>query len=430
MIKLAEIVNPKRGVPDKSFEGWYPYYAGYSTKFVTKLLVTSKVNSKSTILDPWNGSGTTTTVANNLGICAHGFDLNPVMVLAAKSCLVSRHDYTSLKPIAYRIVDLAKTINLEIQKEEPLLIWFRSVSALTIRNIERAIQILLFDQHEYKLLANHQNLDHVSSIAAFFYVALFRTINNLLISFKATNPTWIKVPKKAQNKKGPSVENIYTTFFNEVKVMVDAVRVENINSRQGQYVDICIGNSSSLKVDSNSIDFVISSPPYCTRIDYAVATMPELTLLGYEPNSSFDSLRRRLIGASTVPRVAPEAQNCWGEECNRFLASVHNHESKASKTYYYKNHTQYFDSIFKSIVEIERVLKNSGVCTLVVQDSHYKDVYNNLPLIITQMAWELGLGLVREEHFSSNRHMAKLNPEVKKYRTQINAIESVLCFQK
>ena len=37
------------------------------------------------ILDPWNGSGTTTYAASQLGYTSRGLDLNPVMNIVARA---------------------------------------------------------------------------------------------------------------------------------------------------------------------------------------------------------------------------------------------------------------------------------------------------------------------------------------------------------
>jgi hypothetical protein len=82
-------------------------------------------------------------------------------------------------------------------------------------------------------------------------------------------------------------------------------------------------------------------------------------VLGYS-DESFIDLRRRLIGSSTVPRVAPKETDGWGHTCLTFIERVKNHQSKASSTYYYKNHLQYFDGLHKSLAELARVLTEEG----------------------------------------------------------------------
>jgi hypothetical protein len=46
-----------------STRNWYRYYAGYSERFVEDALDVTISDASDVVLDPWNGSGTTTKVA-------------------------------------------------------------------------------------------------------------------------------------------------------------------------------------------------------------------------------------------------------------------------------------------------------------------------------------------------------------------------------
>ncbi|WP_339880567.1 hypothetical protein [uncultured Algoriphagus sp.] len=430
MIESAKIINPKRTSLNSGKASWYPYYAGYSDHFVTGILNSVNLNRDSVVLDPWNGSGTTTTIANNRGFQAVGYDLNPVMIIASKACLLNKNDYTSIEPICKQIIGRANSDKITIKEDEPLNLWLYPKSAIYIRKLERAIQRVLINDTRYSEIADAGFVNHISSIASFFYVALFRSLNGFLERFRPTNPTWIKLPKSDTERILICRELINTSFLNEVKLMIASVMSENITLPSRSVSNISLASSCDMPISPASVDLIISSPPYCTRIDYAVATMPELTLLGYHYSSSFDTLRRKLIGASTISKMQVKPLDQWGDTCLNFLDAVFHHDSKASKSYYYKSHLQYFDSIHNSILEIERALKIGGGCILVVQDSHYKDVYNNLPMIFREMAEQVGLKHVKTEHFDSARNMAKRNPGVKKYRSHATATESVLCLKK
>lgn len=430
MIESAKIINPKRISLNSGKASWYPYYAGYSANFVIGILDSVKLDENSVVLDPWNGSGTTTTVANNRGFQAIGYDLNPVMIIAAKACLLNKNDSTSIEPITKQIISRAKVDRISISEDDPLNLWLDPQSALYIRKLERAIQRVLINDRRYSEIADAGFVNHISSIASFFYVALFRSLNGFLEKFRPTNPTWIKLPKTDAERISLTRELINTSFLNEVKLMIASVMSENIPWPHHSLSNISLASSCDMPISPESVDLIISSPPYCTRIDYAVATMPELTLLGYHYDSSFDALRRQLIGTSTISKKQVTPTKRWGDACLNFLDAIYEHDSKASKSYYYKSHLQYFDSIYNSMLEIERALRIGGGCVLVVQDSHYKDVYNNLPMIFREMAEQVGLQHLKTEHFAATRNMAKRNPSVKKYRLHATATESVLCLKK
>ena len=80
------IENPKRFVlSNKSKAGWVDYYAGYSNGFAKSILESSNLPRRAVVVDPWNGSGTTTEIASILGLKGYGFDVNPVMLIVANA---------------------------------------------------------------------------------------------------------------------------------------------------------------------------------------------------------------------------------------------------------------------------------------------------------------------------------------------------------
>ena len=192
---------------------------------------------------------------------------------------------------------------------------------------------------------------------------------------------------------------------------------------------IDVASSENLPLPDGSVSCVLGSPPYCTRIDYAIATSPELAVLGYGFENGLDTLRRQLMGTSTVPSEAQEVPSNLGKLCIAFLETLSRHSSKASSTYYFKNHLQYFLSMGASLSEIHRVMKISGRCILVVQDSYYKDLHNDLPAILSEMATIRGLRLCGRNDFTLRRTLAGINPGSREYRNSFSAVESVLLFE-
>ncbi|WP_342750599.1 hypothetical protein OH491_16625 [Termitidicoccus mucosus] len=424
------ILNPKRESENQSGRAsWYPYYAGFSQSFAHSLLASAKLGGGSAIIDPWNGSGTTTAAAAGIGHTAFGYDLNPVMVIAAKARMLNKRERGSLVPLAKAICSAAEGIKMPADDfAAAISTWFIPESASGIRSIELGIQKLLISGCDYVKVCSYDRIKTISDLAAFFYVALFRTMRSLMGGFSGSNPTWIKKPADQRSRLRPSIEQIKSIFLAQTESMVTALATD-LTSKDSE-VTIDIGSSDSIPLKNGTMDFVLSSPPYCTRIDYAVATSPELAILGYRGDVEFEELRRRLIGTSTVPKVAPEQNLAWGPTCLGFLDKLSIHPSKASKSYYLKSHLQYFASIYNSLSEISRILRKDGHCVLVVQDSHYKEIHNDLPTIIADMAASHSMGLNRRQDFKHHRTMAGVNPDVRKYRSNVTATESVLCFSK
>lgn len=430
MVQAPIIKNPKRTRINIGKESWYPYYAGFSGDFVSSLIKSLSLSKDTRILDPWNGSGTTTTLAYQLGFESSGCDLNPVMVIAAKAKVLNVAELPSLIPLANDIVAKARVADHSpIYEIEPLETWFSTSSATSFRQLERAVQQLLINTNKYISLKNATSVQNLSCIACFFYLTLFRTIRRVINRFYTSNPTWIKIPSP-NHRLRTSLDSILSIFLEEVNVMADSAEAEKMIPNTQRLATFSVASSSSLPVKSSSTDLVITSPPYCTRIDYAVATLPELTILGFDLNTDFDNLRRQLIGASTVPKEMPAISEQWGTTCRQFLGKMLTHESKASATYYYKNHLQYFNQIFVSIGELNRVMKSGGACIVVVQDSYYKDIHNDLAQTFTEMFYNTGFYLTHRRDFVSETNIGGIHPGKKKYRNSHKPVESVLCFQK
>lgn len=427
---MHEIKNPKRPRKSTGRDSWYPYYAGFSEEFVSSAIDNFATKEETSILDPWNGSGTTTCLGNKRGYNVTGFDLNPVMVIAAKAKLIQEIDFSSIKPLAKQIISETKGKKTSSPpKGEPLEEWFVPNSAASFRQIEYSLQKVLVNSEAPASMSNNAAVNSLSSIACFFYVALFRSIRTMVSNFESSNPTWIKRPS-IRNRLRPNQAAMLSLFSQEVNEMLEAANEEFKQRPTVPLANISVACSSTLPLANDSVDLVVTSPPYCTRIDYAMATLPELTLLGYQVDSDFDSLRRSLIGSSTVSKNQPALKEEWGTNCCRFLAEMAVHESKASATYYYKNHVQYFDQMYRSIAELNRVVSPAGKCLVVVQDSYYKNIHNDLAQTFTEMFSSHGMSLIHRQDFVSGVNIREINSDHKKYGTSKKPLESVLCFEK
>ncbi len=422
-----EIINPKPRRAAASRAAWYKYYPCFSEDFADSVLRSSCLKEDQWVLDPWNGSGTTTSKAQCLGHNSYGYDLNPVMLVVAKARSLSTEEYPSLRPL---LADICrKSLKaVDVSSTDPLLSWLVPDSVSHLRGIEAAIQRLLIDDVRHSSLKTF-GVERISDLAAFFYVALFRTLRRILDSFFSSNPTWVKRPREPRRRLQPDRAAVRAVFRAEAEKML-LFPVDRLNPCVPGKKVLAIASSESLPLSDAAVDLVLSSPPYCTRIDYAVATSVELAALGYAEDDEFGRLRRALIGNTTVPEEISEPSDSWGPTCLRFLTTLYQHNAKASSTYYYKNHFQYFRSIYRSLSETSRVLRTGALCVLVVQDSYYKDIHNDLPKVIVEMGAHCGLHVRGKYDFPLSRTMAGINPRAGEYRSSFNAVESVVVMSK
>jgi DNA modification methylase len=410
--------------------GWgsyFPYYAGFSERFALDILTSARLSKNSIVCDPWNGSGTTTFVASSLGIDSLGFDLNPIMVIIARARLLAPTEADSIEPLSQEVVKQAITFRAGLHKNDPLFSWFSARTAGAIRGIERSIRHNLVG----KMTVNYDrvNIEYISGLAATFYVALFAVCRKLAGRFRSSNPTWYRVPKAEEPRIERSFDDIAVDFKGYLVQIA-----EELAKRRSLFWDratsiIKISNTTNIRLPNESIDLVLTSPPYCTRIDYTAATRVEIAVAAplIRP---IRELARLMIGSTKVPAYNIDVSSLWGSECATFLEQLRHHPSKASSGYYYLNHLDYFNKLSRSFGKISKAIKPNGAAIVVVQDSYYKELRNDLPEIVRQMAERRGLSLMRRDDFKLQRSMSGINPHTRTYRGKPQVVEAVLCFKR
>ncbi|MNY09941.1 DNA methylase [compost metagenome] len=262
---------------------------------------------------------------------------------------------------------------------------------------------------------------------AFLYVALFAAIRQFIGRFKSSNPTWIKKAGDDSDRIPVSRSDVEIAFAQCALSMKEwLLQRAEISSDAKAHIEIA--SSDHLPIPNESVDLILSSPPYCTRLDYAVATFPELAVLGATWKTDIRDLRSKMIGTPTICQV--ENNPTLGSLCEDFLDYVYNHPSKASASYYFKTYNQYFKRMYNSVREISRVTKRHGVCVLVVQDSFYKERQVRLPQILIEIFESFGFELSTEQQFVAGRSLTSINPSSASYSFDRRCPESVLFLQK
>lgn len=434
MAERLHIVSPKRNKRlQNGWEGFFPYYAGYPELFARELLQSAKLSHSAVVLDPWNGSGTTTYTATSLGLNSIGIDLNPVMIIVARARLLPLSEADHLLPLAKTIISHARSALPTLKQDDALLGWFNPATATFLRGIEQNIRRSLVGSMTKSPDGVH--LDRISGTAATLYVALFATCRRLVAPFRTSNPTWLRIPKASEKRIGASLAAIAKDFLSNVHGMTAALmekREANLrlkNLSQPASCKVSLSDTVSMKLAADSIDFVLTSPPYCTRIDYTAATRIELALLAPLLKTAERALGQQMIGSTQVPKGEIEVDEAWGTTCLSFLEELKAHPSKASSGYYYRTHLDYFDKMSRSIQRLAIALKVGGRAVLVVQDSYYKDVHNDLPKIIAEIGTYHGLTLSQKKAFHLHS-MSAVNPGRRTYVRPSGATEAVLCFTK
>ena len=134
MRPLEGSATPKLGGGDPS-RSFYRYYAGFSERFVQDAIHSLALDEHAVIFDPWNGAGTTTTVAARAGYRTIGLDLNPVLVAIATARALSPDR-------ALRWLDIVRSRTEAHDRgilgidDDPLLTWFGDGFVRSFRTLQ------------------------------------------------------------------------------------------------------------------------------------------------------------------------------------------------------------------------------------------------------------------------------------------------------
>lgn len=419
--------NPAR-IAGKKAEEIYPYYAGFSSRFAEDALEwATDGNEDRLVLDPWNGSGTTTRIASQLGLTSIGFDLNPVMVLVAKAEALDPAEAPVLLPLANRIVKSVRRTSAN-ENSLPLDQLFDPASSRDIVELARSIWLHVVDSGLPSGVAASSLLwEDIAPLAGSYFVALFNSVRGLLESLATSNPTWLRLPRASESKIYVPRKLVFDKFVAEVARLQGIIAARRFSALPPP-ARLAMGDSRSLPLPAASVNAIVTSPPYCTRLDYGRSTMPELLILESIGLASYIDARRQLMGAATARKSTQRIP--LGSACEELLEKIRSHPSKASSTYYFQSHLTYFNDLASSVSEIGRVLVPGGRACIVVQDSYYKDLHNDLPKIFNEMASINGISVIRTFEYKKAKSMCGINKASKVYRTRRTPMEVAMLLTK
>lgn len=405
-------------------ESWYPYYAGYTEEFTRGVLRLVGTENALTVLDPWNGSGTTTRVAHEMGHSPIGFDLNPVANLVASAKVVHPDDAANVTGLAKR---LAEAERVDIEDNDPLVPWMARSVIAQYRAIEvRILAELATSKDGVVARPYHGN---IPPLAAFMLLALIRAARDTASLHRGTNPAWT-TPGDGRRGTTRTLGKKWVDRIIEMSADLDGTKA---NRRTVPWAGrISIGDARQLPLSAAEVDLVVTSPPYCTRIDYVVSSSFELAALGVGRESSeFIELRRASMGTPLARKGSvPETPGRWPTSLRDLLESIRTHRSKASRSYYYKTFHQYFADAENSLREIHRVMRPRGLALFVVQTSYYKELCVDLPSLYVDLGATVGFRAEIAGQAAVHRALAQIHPHSLHHRKESQYREAVVALEK
>jgi hypothetical protein len=425
------LATPKRDAAKPAgVERWFKYYAGFSPSFARAVLSSAQLTSTSIVLDPWNGSGTTTHAAAALGFHAVGVDISPVANVVASAKLANSGDLAHSDGLASQIVSNARRKKPSEGDVEthPLRRWLHAKDVSMFLALYRSA---------LDLLARSPRADPINPLvvpppplAAFFILCLFRAARIHAGVVLSTNPAWVRpAARRSRVRCSPRGRylSIAGTFRDTVKSLTAPFRDASPSTEPG-HANVLAGDARNLPLADESVDLVVTSPPYCTRLDYPVSASFELAALGLDADQGLRRLRSSSMGTPLV-RKGPSTMPEWPGRLQRLLAEIGSHPSKNSATYYLPTYEQYFSDAHASLSELRRVLRHGGKAMMVLQTSFYKEIPIPLPDLYIDIAGPLGFRGATVVRFPVKKFLTQINPTSQRHLADRQYVESVIALE-
>jgi len=258
--------------------GLFPYRGKFHPQLIKGILNILKIQPGDLILDPMCGSGTANVEASIIGIDSIGIEKSPFCIL------MSKVKYEALKVKNEQLMQIEKNFN-----------------------------------NHYKILIKNNYLPEDFNFKECFDVEKSITLLAFLDAMGYSRRC-----SKSINVLFPTVLKRYVA---QIKSFIEARDKLNLEISKARFE---IGDARNLPIENNSVDAIITSPPYSFAIDYAENDRPQLEYLGYD-----------------VIKLKDEMIGLKGKTKKEKLAN-------------------YFDDMNKILSEMSRVLKTGKYAVIII----------------------------------------------------------------
>lgn len=274
----------------------HPFPARMAPDIAIKCLSTVSTSDSMVVLDPMCGSGTVLAAASALGHTAHGFDVDPLAVLMSRVATqpVSTSALIAEATHVIENAELSSVDTLPWDDSETITFaeyWFGASQRKQLGRLSRA----LLDVEDVRVREALQ-------------IALSRIIVTKAPKASLAADTSHSRPHRRET------ESTYDVYQGFAKSVIGLVKLLDQRVITGESV-VRGGDARSLDVQDESVDLVITSPPYLNAIDYLRGHKMSLIWLGYSI-SELRKIRSNSIGAERA--LSSDA----ADQANEMVASV------------------------------------------------------------------------------------------------------------
>lgn len=399
----ANKLNPQ----DRKVHDWYRFVLSFPPHLVRNYLVDFGLDQNSVILDPFCGTGTTLVEAKFQGVESIGIEAHPFVHFAASTKL--NWDVNS-DLLLENSQEIAQTV-LKIYESQDLSdeqVLADSRQNIQLRRLEPDVHKLLL-KSSISEIPLHKTLILLDILKKYdrenFYAHSILALANALV-YKISNLHFgPEVGVRKPKKDVPVIAN----WLIEVEKIVNDLKM--IQGKTYPFSKALLGDSREIakKLNVESVDAVITSPPYPNEKDYTRTTRLETVLLGYaNDRSELQRLKKNLVRSNTRGVYKDDSDDKWiaeHPEIQRIADAIEKRRIELGKEsgferLYARVTKLYFGGMARHLSDLRPVLRPNARLAYVVGDqASYLRIKIKTGEILADIASTLGYQVERIDLF-------------------------------
>lgn len=370
---------------------WYPFVEGYSKEFIEEILKELPYTPQCA-MEPFCGSGTTPVELQNHNIRCYSFEVSPFMFLLAKVKLERSYDESTLKNYRNKVSEkLAKPI-ADIRSVEAVPFGDRVVHKDGLRKWnfhDSSLDGILDIRHAIRTVVDDERYKSLFSIAL---ASIILQASNVFRNGKCLSY------KKGWEKKIIKRDEVHNLFLNQLDtVILEDVRTLASQQTAVQNVDICYYGDVRQSIEivpDNTLDLIITSPPYLNSRDYTDIYMLELrTLQLVNCHDDLQRLRKSTIRSHVQVKYS-EVKPIANPRLIKCLSDMTQSDTKSWNPDIFNMICGYFEDMKQLFTAFSKKMRKGGIVYFNVANSAYFGVEVPVDYIISDIAEDCGFVVI------------------------------------